>query len=163
MPTTQAAPRLRTQHIGATRRAWGDTIIVLRLLNDRRQRLISGVFGVSRRFDANVVSLLAISAFAAGFRRAFTAPRQHVHKFRSSPTHTGDTMIGSAVTRETIDSIAGHPARDIPFAASLLAFAVVVHTFRPTIARLLRAAREAVRELIAEAHRLVIEIRRLGI
>lgn len=140
----------------------GDTIIVLRLLNERRHWIMAAVFGVSRD-DSNIVTLLAISAFATGLRRAFAAPREEVRKFRSSPTRIGDTMIGGAVSRETLDSIAGHPARDTSFAASLLAFAVVVHTFRPTVERLLRATREALRELMAEARRVGGAIRRFGI
>ena len=39
------------------------------------------------------------------------APGTLVRNVRSSPTAVGDTMIGAAVAKETVNSIAGHPIR----------------------------------------------------
>jgi hypothetical protein len=131
----------------------GDAIIILRLLNERRHRIMAAVFGVSRE-NSNLVTLFAIGASATGIRRAFAASGRHVRRIRSSPTRVGDTMIGGAVAKETVDSIAGHPARDAPSAAALIAFAVAVHSLRPAAQRSLHAARQSLRRLAAAAQSL---------
>jgi hypothetical protein len=70
---------------------------------------------------------------------------------RYTPT-VGDTMIGAAAVKETLDSIAGHPSRDTSSAAALIAFAVVALALRPAIEGTLRAVRQSFRGLIAAAH-----------
>jgi hypothetical protein len=93
----------------------------------------------------------------------FVTGRTQVRNARSSPTAVGDTMIGAAVARETVNSIAGHPARDTPFAAALIALAMTVYTFRAGIKRLLHAVRPSLRHLVAAAHRVRAVMRRWGI
>jgi hypothetical protein len=163
MPHTQSAPPVRLEHLGRARRAVGDAVIVFELLNERRRRITSGGFGVSSRFDVNIVSLLALAAFGAAVRRAAATPGTQVRKVRSSPTAVGDTMIGTAAAKETLDSIAGHPGRDVSSAAALIAFATILHAFLPTVQRLLRVIWQAYRDLIAGLRRIALAIRRLGI
>ena len=162
MPPTQSASPVRLEHVSPARRLGGDGIIVFGLLNELRHGVMARVFGTSRG-DSNLVTLFAIAAFAAALRRAAAAPRTQVRRVRSSPTAVGDTMIGAAAARETIDSIAGHLSRDTSSAAALITFALVVHSFRPAVERALRAMWEAYRGLIAEAHKVGAAIRRFGI
>jgi hypothetical protein len=152
----------KPQHVSRARRLGGDAIIVFSLLNERRHRIMPAVFGVAREYS-NLVTLFAIAAFVRALRRAAAAPRTQVRRIRSSPTRVGDTMVGTAAAKETIDSIAGHPSRDISTAAALIGFAVVVHSFLPAVERSLRAMWEAYRGPIAEARKVGGAIRRFGI
>ena len=167
MTAVEAGPPAPLEHISSARLLWGDAMIASKLLNEARHRFIAGVFGVTRGEsklnDSNIVTLLAFAAFASALRHAAGAPRQQVHKARSSPTRVGDTMIGAVVARETLDGIAGHPSRDTSSAVALIAFAVVAHSSRPAVERSLRAVRQAQLHLRAERRRLWAEVRQWGI
>jgi hypothetical protein len=156
MSPTQSTPPHGLKHISPERLLVGDLIILFRLLNQVRHRALARAFGVSAE-GSTVVTLIAIGAVARAVHRVLAAPRTQVRKARSSPTFAGDTMIGTAAFKETVDSIAGHPTRDTPFAAALIAFAVLAHSFRPAVAGLLRALRESARAVAAAALRLRTE------
>jgi hypothetical protein len=140
----------------------GDTVIAFRLLNEARHRVMSRVFGMPRE-HSNLMTPFVIAAFVRALQRAAAAPGTQVRKARSSPTAVGDTMIGAAVARETVDSIAGHPARDTPSAAALIALAMTVYTFRAAVKRLLHEVKPAFRHLVAAEHRVRAVMRRWGI
>jgi len=74
-----------------------------------------------------------------------------------------DTMIGVAAARETVNSIAGHPARDTPFAAELIALAMTVYASRAAYKQLRHAVRPAFRRIGATAHTVRAVMRRWGI
>jgi hypothetical protein len=162
MTTIQSAPPVRLEHVSRRRRLWGDAIIVSSLLNELRHRIMTAVYGISRA-DSNLVTLLVIAAFGAEIRRAAAAPRTQVRRVRSSPTAIGDSMIGVAAAKETLDSIAGHPSRDVRPAAALVTLALVVHLFRPAVKRSVRVMEEAGRDVVAEARRIGDAIGRVGI
>jgi hypothetical protein len=107
--------------------------------------------------------LFVVAAFVRGLQRGTAAPGTHVRKARSSPTAVGDTIIGAAVAKETVDNIAGHPARDTPSATTLIAFAMTVYGFRAGIKRLLHEIRPSLRHLTGAAHRVQAVMRRWGI
>ena len=109
------------------------------------------------------MTLFVLAALARGALRAAATPGNQVRKARSSPTAAGDTMIGAALARETVNSIAGHPARDAPYAVGLIAIAVTAHAIRPTTKRMLRTARRSLREVAGAAHRGRAVMRRWGI
>lgn len=77
-------------------------------------------FGL-RREQSNVMTLVVLGTFVRALQRAAAAPGTLVRNVRSSPTAVGDTMIGAAVAKETVNSIAGHPVRDTPFATVVVA------------------------------------------
>ena len=162
MTTIQSAPPVRLEHVSRRRRLWGDAIIVSSLLNELRHRIMTAVYGISRA-DSNLVTLIVIAAFGAATRRAAAAPRTQVRRVRSSPTAIGDSMIGVAAAKETLDSIAGHPSRDVRPAAALVTLALVVHLFRPAVKRSVRVMEEAGRDVVAEARRIGDAIGRVGI
>jgi hypothetical protein len=140
----------------------GDAMIAFQVLNEIRHRVVTRSVGVPRE-HSNLVTLFVIAAIGGALRRTAAAPRTQVRNLRSSPTAVGDTMIGVSAAKEILDSVAGHPSRDMSSAAALIAFAVVVHSFRPVVERSLRAVRRSLRELIAEAHRVRDVMRRWGI
>ena len=162
MPDTQSPPPCRPEHISSARLFAGDSVIAFRLLNEARHRIMSRVFGMPRE-HSNLMTLFVIAAFVRALQRAAGAPGTQVRKARSSPTAVGDTMIGVAVARETVNSIAGHTARDTPFAAALIALAMTVYGFRAGIKRLLHEIRPSLRHLTGAAHRVRAVMRRWGI
>ena len=162
MPDTQSLPPRPLEHLSSARLFAGDAVIAFGLLNEARHRIMSLVFGISRQ-HSNLMTLFVIGAFVRALQRAAAAPGTKVRKVRSSPTAVGDTMIGAAVARETVNSIAGHPARDTPFAAALIGLAMTVYTFRAATKRLLHAVRPSLRHLAAAEHRVRAVMRRWGI
>ena len=120
------------------------------------------VFGMPRE-HSNLMTLFVIAAFVRALQRAAAAPGTQVRKARSSPTAVGDTMIGAAAARETVNSIAGYPARDTPFAAALIAFALTAYGSAPPLKRLVHEVRPAFRHLRAAEHRVRAVMRRWGI
>ena len=143
MPDMQSPSPRRPEHLSSARLFVGDAVIAFRLLNEARHRIMSRVFGMPRE-HSNLMTLFVIAAFVRALQRAAAAPGTQVRKARSSPTAVGDTMIGAAVARETVNSIAGHPARDTPFAAALIALAMTVYAFRAATKRLLHAVEAVV-------------------
>ena len=162
MPDTQSPPPRRPEHLSGARLFVGDTAIAFHLLNEARHRVMSRVFGMPRE-HSNVMTLFVIAAFVRALQRAAATPGTQVRKAQSSPTAIGDTMIGTAVAKETVNSIAGHPARDTPFAAALIALAMTVYTFRAATKRLLHAVRPTFRHLAAAEHRVRAVMRGWGI
>jgi hypothetical protein len=162
MPDRRLRPPRPPEHLGSARLFVGDSVIAFRLLNEARHRIMSLVFGIPRE-HSNLMALFVIAAFVRALQRAAAAPGTEVRKARSSPTAVGDTIIGAAVARETVDNIAGHPARDTPSAAALIAFAMTVYGFRAGIKRLLHEIRPSLRHLTGAAHRVRAVMRRWGI
>jgi hypothetical protein len=140
----------------------GDAEIAVRLLNEARHRIMSRVFGMPRE-NSNLMTLFVIAASVRALHRAAAAPGTQVRKARSSPTAIGDTMIGAAVAKETVNGIAGRPARDMPFAAALIALAMTVYAVRAGIKRLLHEVRPLFRHVVAAEHRVRAVMRRWGI
>ena len=162
MPDTQSQPPRRPEDLSSARLFVGDAVIAFRLLNEARHRIMSGVFGMPREYS-NLMTLFVVAAFGRELQRAAAAPGTQVRKARSAPTAVGNTMLGTAAARETVNSIAGHPARDTPFAAALIALAMTVYTFRAAIKRSLHAVRPSFRHLAAAEHRVRAVMRRWGI
>ncbi len=162
MPDMQSPPRRHPEHLSSARLFVGDAEIAFRLLNEARHRIMTRVFGMPRE-HSNVMTLFVIAASVRALRRAAAAPGTQVRKARSSPTAVGDTMIGAAVAKETVNGIAGRPARDMPFAAGLIAFAMTVYAFRAAMKRLLHEVRPLFRHVVAAEHRVRAVMRRWGI
>jgi hypothetical protein len=115
---------------------------------------VERMFGVSGE-GSTLLTLVVIGSVARGIRRVFAAPRTEIRKARStSPNFAGNTMIATAAFKETVDSVAGRPSRDMSFAAALIAFAVLMHSFRPAVAGSLGALQKSVRAVITQGLRL---------
>jgi hypothetical protein len=150
MSATQSRAHRRTQNISPERLLVGYVMFGFGLL----VRAVGRVFGVSREEGSTLLTLIILASGARAVRRASSAPRKQVQKVRSSPSFAGDTLIGTAALRETVDSIAGRPSRNIPFAAALIAFAVLAHSFRPAVVGSLGALRKSVRAVITQGLKL---------
>lgn len=155
MSATRSTPH-GPEHISPERLLVGDLIVLFRLL----ARAVGKTFGVSGE-DSTLLTLIVIGSAARAVRRASTAPRTQVRKARSSPNFAGDTVIATAAVKETVDTIAGHPSRDTPFAVALIAFAVLAHSFRPAVAGSLGALRN-VRAVITEGFRFRAQVAARG-
>lgn len=162
MPDMQSPPRRQPEHLSSARLFVGDAEIAFRLLNEARYRIMTRVFGMPRE-HSNLMTLFVIAASVRALRRAAAAPGTQVRKARSSPTAVGDTMIGVSVAKETVNGIAGRPARDMPFAAALIALAMTVYALRAGIKRLLHEVRPLFRHVVAVEHRVRAVMRRWGI
>ena len=162
MPDTQSPPSRRPEHLSSTRLFVGDAVIALGLLNEVRHRIMSRALGMPREYS-NVMVLFVIGAFVRALQRAAAAPRTQVRKVRSSPTAVGDTMIGVAAASETVNRVAGHPARDTPFAAELIVLAMTVFSCRAAIKWLRHAVRPWFRRIVVAAHGVRAVMRRWGI
>jgi hypothetical protein len=162
MPDTRSPPVRRPEHLSSARLFVGDGVVVFRLLNEARHRIMSRVFGMPRE-HSNLMTLFVIAAFVRALQRAAAAPGTQVRKVRSSPTAVGDTLIGAAAARETVNSIAGRPARDTPSAAALIAFALTAYGLRAGLKRLVHEVRPAFRRLRGAEHRVRAVMRRWGI
>jgi hypothetical protein len=153
MSATQSTPHGPKQDISPERLLGGYLIILFGLL----VRAVGRVFGVSGE-GSTLLTLVVIGSVARGVargvRRAFAAPRTEMHKARSSPNFAGNTMIATAAFKETVDRIAGRPSRDTSFAAALIVFAVLTHSFRPAVAVSLGALRKSARAVITQGLRL---------
>jgi len=162
MPYTHSPHTRRHERLTGVRLFVGDSVIAFRLLNEARHRIMSRTFGMPRE-HSNLITLFVLAAFVRGLKRAAAAPGNQVRKARSSPTAAGDTIIAAAMAKETVNSIAGPPARDTPAAAALIALALTVHAFRAPIRRLLHAVRQSLRHVAAAAHKARAVMRRWGI
>jgi hypothetical protein len=149
MSATRSSPHGLKQGISPERLLVGYLIVLFRFL----ARAVARAFGVSGE-GSTLLTLIVIGSVARAVRRVFTAPRTRIRKARSSPNFAGDTMIATAALKETVDSIAGRPSRNTSFAAALIAFAVLMHSFRPAVAGSLGALRKSVRAGITQAVRL---------
>jgi hypothetical protein len=149
MSATQSTPPGRSQKIGPERLLAGYLIVLFRFL----VRAVGKAFGVSGE-GSTLLTLIVIGSAARGVRRVFSAPRKQIRKARSSPNLAGNTMIATAAFKETVDSIAGQPSRDTPFAAGLIVLALLTHFFRPAVTESLGDLWKSVRAVITEGFRL---------
>jgi hypothetical protein len=149
MSATQSTPSGVKQGISPERLLVGYLIVLFRLL----VRAVGRVFGVSGE-GSTLLTLVVIGSVARGIRRVLAAPRTEIRKARSSPNFASNTVIATAAVKETVDSIAGRPSRDTSFAAALIAFAVLTHSFRPAVAGSLGALQKSVRAVITQGLRL---------
>ena len=145
MSATQSTPHGRKQKIGPERLLAGYLIVLFGFL----VRAVGKAFGVSGQ-GSTLLTLVVLGSVARGVRRVFAAPRTQIRKARSSPNAAGNAMIATAAFKETVDSIAGRPSRDTRFAAALIVFAVLAHSFRPAVG----AMRKSVRAVITQGLRL---------
>ncbi len=155
MPYTYSSPPLRREHVSGARWFFGDVMIAFRVLNDARHRAVAAVFGVSKGWRSNLITLIVIGAVASALGRAAASPGTQVRKVRSSPTAVGDTMIVATVLRDIVRSLAGPRPRAASRAAALIAFAVLANSIRPI--------RPAVRGAITEVRRARDAIGRYGV
>lgn len=150
------------RRLSGARRFFADMIIGWRVLNELRHRTMKALFGVDRGWSSNVTAILLVASAVDGIHRASAAPRTQVRKVRASPDTPGNTMIAAAAVKEVIDALTTPKAKATTRTAGLIVFALVVHSIRPTVARLRRAIRSTVRSVITGVREVPRAISRYG-
>ena len=121
--------------VAAARVFLADSRLALTILNEGRHLALRRMFGVSRQ-EANALTFVVALAAADGTMR--TARR--VAHVAPSPA---DTAIGGFLVREAALGVAGPGARAFPFAATLLAGAMMAGVALPELRRAVRGIRAA--------------------
>ena len=103
------------------------------LIGDARRRAVTRVFGVPPNEQSLLVTLILLGAVGTVARGL--APRQFP---RPSRTHAA---VGGTLMSSTLRGIAGVPSGSMPLAGGLIAFALLSHSLRPTVAGSLREVR----------------------
>jgi hypothetical protein len=107
------------------------------LMGEARRRAVTRVFGIPADEQSLLVTLILLGA--AGTVVRGLAPAQLP---RPSRTHAA---VGGTVLNTTLRGIAGAPSATVPLAGGLIAFALLSHSLRPTVAG-------AIHEVRAFAH-----------
>ncbi len=110
--------------LGGARLLTGDAIITWRLMNEAYARGAARLFGVPKD-KSLLVTLIAAGAFAGAIHSSAT------RALSRRPSVAGGGM-GAVVLREGLNGIGG-PAAKTPFAAPLIAFAVLGASYRPLL------------------------------
>jgi hypothetical protein len=106
------------------------------LAGEARRRAVTRLFGIPAEDQSLLVTMIVLGA--AGTVVRGLAPRLP----RPSGTQAA---IGGTLLNTTLRGIAGPPSATVPLAGGLIAFALVSHSLRPTLAG-------AVRDVRALAH-----------
>jgi hypothetical protein len=126
---------------GVARLLFVDVRVRSLLMAEARRRVVTRVFGVPRDEQSFLVTMILIGAVATVLR-GFAA--------RPWPRPSGaDAAIGGSLLNATLRGIAGAPARNMPLAGALIAFAVLSHSLRPAVAGSAREVRALAREVRA--------------
>ena len=95
------------------------------LIGEARRRAVTRVFGVPANEQSLLVTMILFGAAATAVR-GLAPPLPRPSRFHAA---AGGTALSTAV-----GGIAGAPAATVPFAGGLIAFALVAHSLRPTVA-----------------------------
>jgi hypothetical protein len=108
-----------------------DAEVAGRVLNEFRHRFIERTLGIQSRessFSSVLITMIALGAVAQGIQGAGAKARE----VQSSPS-LGDALIGGAVVKQSIRSIAGALPEDTAPLGALIVFALLAHAARPTV------------------------------
>lgn len=111
------------------------------LLGEARRRALTRVFGVPGDEQSFLVTASLLGAGAAVI--GGLVPRPSLHATRA------DAAIGGSLVNATLRGVAGAPAKTMPAAGALIAFAVIGHAVRPAIAGTVHDVQAAVHEMRA--------------
>jgi hypothetical protein len=108
-----------------------DAEVACRVLNEFRHRFVERTLGIQTRessFSSVLITMIALGAVAQGIQGAGAKARE----VQSSPS-LGDALIGGAVVKQSIRSIAGVLPEDTAPLSALIVFALLAHAARPTV------------------------------
>ena len=124
------------EDIGVARMAVVDVGVRSLLIGEARRRAVTRVFGVPADEQSLLVTMILLGA-AGGVVRAFAPALPRPSRM--------DAAVGGTVANTALRGIAGAPSATVPLAGGLIAFALLSHSLRPTVAA-------AVHEVRALAH-----------
>ena len=102
------------------------------LAREARQRVVTRMFGIPRADQTFFTTMILLATAATVLRGLVARPLPH--------PSGGDAAMGGFVLNSALGGLAGPPARDMPLAGVLIAFAVLAHAFRPAVAGSVRGA-----------------------
>ena len=102
------------------------------LLGEARRRAVTRVFGIPAEHQSLLVTMILLGA-AGTAARGLAPPLPR-------PSRT-DAAVGGTVLNTTLRGIAGPPSARVPLAGGLIAFALLSHSLRPTVAAALHEVR----------------------
>jgi hypothetical protein len=117
--------------IGGAELLFTDAQVAGRVLNEFRHRAIARTLGIQSQessFSSWLITMIALGAVAQGIQGAGARARE----VQSSPS-LGDALIGGAVVKQSIRSIAGVLPEDTAPLGALIVFALLAHAARPTV------------------------------
>ena len=103
------------------------------LLGEARRRALTRTFGVPGDEQSLVVTALLLGA--GGAVLAGLVPHPSFHASRA------DAAMGGALVNASLRGVVGAPAQAMPLAGALIAFAIVGHAIRPTVAEAIHDAK----------------------
>jgi hypothetical protein len=103
------------------------------LLGEARRRALTRAFGVPAEDQTFVITVLLLGAGGAAV--AALVPRPSLHPSGA------DAAIGGSLVNVALRGVAGAPSQTMPLAGGLIAFAVIGHAIRPTVAEAIHDAR----------------------
>ena len=106
------------------------------LIGEARRRAVTRVFGVPANEQSLLVTMILLGA-AGTVVRGLAPPLPRPSRIQAA--------VGGTVLNTAVRGIAGAPSATVPFAGGLIAFALVSHSLRPTVAG-------AIHEVRAFAH-----------
>ena len=102
------------------------------LAREARQRVVTRMFGVPRADQTFLTTMILLAVAATVLREIVARPLPH--------PSGGDAVMGGFVLNSALRGLAGPPARNMPLAGVLIAFAALAHAFRPAVAGSVRGA-----------------------
>jgi hypothetical protein len=123
---------MSANHVSATRMSVDMRVWSL-LLGEARRRALTRAFGVPAEDQTFVVTVLLLGAGGAAL--AALVPRPSLHPSGA------DAALGGSLVNAGLRGIAGAPSQTMPLAGGLIAFAVIGHAIRPTVAEAVHDAR----------------------
>jgi hypothetical protein len=122
---------------GVARMLFVDVGVRSLLIGEARRRAVTRVFGIPPEDQSLLVTLILLGAAGTVARGLAPGPLP-----RPSRTHAA---VGGTLVNTTLRGIAGPPSATVPLAGGLIAFALLSHSLRPTVAG-------AIHEVRAFAH-----------
>lgn len=150
------------RQVSGARRFFGDVIIALGVLNEMRHRVAAVMFRAQRGWGSNFVTVIVLASTWDAIHRVIAAPGAQARKVRSSPTIVGDSLIAAGALSEVIDKVTTRRAKATASTATLIVFAVVVHSVRRPVLRSFHAIRATIRAGITEMRKARDAISRYG-
>jgi len=120
-------------HLSGAELLFTDAQVAGRVANEFRHRFIERTLGIQSRessFSSLLITMIAVGAFAQGLQGAGAKVREA----QPSPS-LGDALIGAAIAKQSIRSVAGVLPEETSSFAALVVFALLAHSARPAVER----------------------------
>jgi hypothetical protein len=129
--------------VGGVKLLFSDVRVALLVMGEVPGLVVGRVFGIPRKDQTFLVTVLTIGALAAILRDGVA----RLPFLRARPS-IADAGMGAALVNATLRGIAGVPSREGPAAGGLIAFAVLAHSVRPLLRRVVAGSGRDINALV---------------